>query len=235
MNLTATDAEEMIKALLDMELNSNVDALICPSFTTIDRVSNLLKGSKISLGSQNVSEYEDGAYTGEISTNMLADLGVEYIIIGHSERRQFFHETDEVVNNKVKRALMKNFKVILCVGESEEERIKEMHQEVVKTQILKGLEGVEDFSNVIIAYEPIWAIGTGKTCESKDAQEMCKFIRQTLSEINKAGSDTRILYGGSVKPSNVSELMKQEDIDGALVGGASLKSKDFAALVNYEV
>ena len=227
MNLTKSEAKKMLRELLEIPLNEEVDVLIAPSFANLDATYEIIKNSKIKLGAQNVSEYDNGAYTGEVSCEMLKDLNVEYVILGHSERREYFHETNEIVNAKIKKALENNLKIILCVGESLEDRENKKAFDVVKTQVLESLKDVND--KVVVAYEPIWAIGTGNTCSKEDAQEMCKFIRGLL------GEDYRILYGGSVKPSNISELMKMEDIDGALVGGASLKAIDFAKLVNYEV
>lgn len=235
MNLNASDTKKMLNELVKMDLDNNVDALICPTFTSLYPAREILKNSNISLGSQNVSEYEDGARTGEISTNMLRDLDVDYIILGHSERRTYYNETNEIVNAKIKRAIDENFTAILCVGEEEKDREENNHEKVVENQLRKSLKDIEDYKKIVVAYEPIWAIGTGKTCNPEDAEKMCSFIRNILSDIfSKEKSDEiRILYGGSVKPSNVKELMKNENIDGALVGGASLKAEDFKDLVNF--
>lgn len=227
MNLTKQEAVTMLKNLLEIPLSEEVEVLIAPSFAVLDTSYEMLKDSGIKLGAQNVSEYDKGAYTGEVSCEMLKSVGVEYIILGHSERRSYFNETNKVVNAKVKKALNNDFKVILCVGETLEDRENGRAFDVVKEQLLESLDGVN--MQVVVAYEPIWAIGTGNTCSTEDAEEMCKFIRTLL------GDDYRILYGGSVNPSNISELMKMEDIDGALVGGSSLKAVDFSKLVNYEV
>ena len=236
MNLNVTDTRKMLSELVEKNLNSEVEALICPPFTSLEAASEILKGTNIKLGAQNVSEYEDGARTGEISTNMLKDLSVSYVIIGHSERRTYYGETDEIVNEKIKRTLSQNLKAVLCVGEDEVERRENRHEEVVKSQLEKGLREIsENTEDIVIAYEPIWAIGTGNTCSSEDAESMCKFIRSSVANIFSSGiaDNMRILYGGSVKPSNVRELMSNENIDGALVGGASLKSEDFQSLVNF--
>ncbi|SHH63857.1 triosephosphate isomerase [Anaerosphaera aminiphila DSM 21120] len=236
MNLNVTDTRKMLSELVEKNLNSEVEALICPPFTSLEAASEILKGTNIKLGAQNVSEYEDGARTGEISTNMLKDLSVSYVIIGHSERRTYYGETDEIVNEKIKRTLSQNLKAVLCVGEDEVERRENRHEEVVKSQLEKGLREIsENTEDIVIAYEPIWAIGTGNTCSSEDAESMCKFIRSSVANIfsSEIADNMRILYGGSVKPSNVRELMSNENIDGALVGGASLKAEDFQSLVNF--
>lgn len=235
MNKTSYQTREMLKELVGMQLSDGVDYLICPPFTSLESASLILGDTNISLGAQNVSEYENGARTGEISTDMLSDIGVSHIIIGHSERRMYYGETDDVVNRKVKRAINEGFKVILCVGEQESDREKNIHEEVVYNQLLNSLQGIDFCENIIIAYEPVWAIGTGKTCGSMDADLMCHFIRKTMEKIFSAeeAENIRILYGGSVKPSNIRELMSKEDIDGALVGGASLKAEDFRDLINF--
>lgn len=236
MNLNTSDAKKMLEDLVKYELDSNVEAIICPPFTSIDAAGEILKDSSIELGAQNVSEYEDGAYTGEVSTNMLKDLGVSYVIIGHSERRTYFKESNEVVNKKIKRALSQGLKVILCVGEDQETRDANKHEALVKDQVESSLKNIdENIENIVVAYEPIWAIGTGKTCNSDDAEAMCAFIRKVLGDIysEEKAENLRVLYGGSVKPNNVVELMAKENIDGALVGGASLKSEDFKNLINY--
>lgn len=236
MNLNVSDTKVMLNELVKKDLNGEVEALICPPFTSLDAAGEILKGTDIKLGAQNVSEYEDGARTGEISTNMLKDLEVSYVIIGHSERRTYYGEDDEVVNAKIKRALSQGLKVILCVGEDEVQRSENKHEEIVEDQLKKGLADIsENIENIVVAYEPIWAIGTGNTCSSEDAESMCKFIRKSISTIfnEEYSQSMRILYGGSVKPSNVKELMGNENIDGALVGGASLKADDFQSLVNF--
>lgn len=235
MNLNVSDTKKMLSELVKMDLDKDVDALICPSFTSIYPAYEILKDSNIFLGAQNVSEFEDGARTGEVSTNMLKNIGVSFVILGHSERRSIYNETNEIVNEKVKRALAEELKVILCVGEEEIDRENNNHENIVKEQLINSLKNVKSSENLVIAYEPVWAIGTGKTCNPEDAEKMCLFIRNTLSDIfSKEKAETiRILYGGSVKPANIKNLMTNENIDGALVGGASLKAKDFSDLVNF--
>lgn len=235
MNLNVSDTKKMLSELVKIDLDKDVDALICPSFTSIYPAYEILKDSNIFLGAQNVSEFEDGARTGEVSTNMLKNIGVSFVILGHSERRSIYNETNEIVNEKVKRALAEELKVILCVGEEEIDRENNNHENIVKEQLINSLKNVKSSENLVIAYEPVWAIGTGKTCNPEDAEKMCLFIRNTLSDIfSKEKAETiRILYGGSVKPANIKNLMTNENIDGALVGGASLKAKDFSDLVNF--
>ena len=187
---------------------------------------------EIKVAGQNVSQFDDGAYTGEVSTSMLKDIGVEDVIIGHSERREKFSESDEIINAKVKKALEDDLSVILCLGESLE--IKEAGKEVdfVREELLNSLDGVENIEKVTIAYEPIWAIGTGKTCSSEDAEKMCREIRNIIDEkYGEVSQKIRILYGGSVKPSNAGEILSKENIDGVLVGGASLKASDFIEII----
>jgi triosephosphate isomerase len=187
------------------------------------------------IGAQNMSQYEEGAYTGEVSAKMLTSYGVEYVVVGHSERRDYFHEDDAIINAKTKQALQHNLTPIVCVGESLETRELNQTNVFVKKQILNAYEGLstEDALKTIIAYEPIWAIGTGKTATKEQANETIKFIRETISERFDAitAEDIRILYGGSVKPNNIDELLAMSDIDGALVGGASLDSQSFLKLV----
>lgn len=230
MNKTSSEAIEFAKEINEFEFNK-VDVLIAPSFVTLESLRKNLK-DEIKLAGQNVSEFDDGAFTGEISTSMLKDIGVEDVIIGHSERREKFSESDEIINAKVKKALEDDLSVILCLGESLE--IKEEGKEIdfVRDELLKSLDGVEDLENLTIAYEPIWAIGTGKTCSSEDAENMCKEIRNIINEkYGEISQKTRILYGGSVKPSNAGEILSKENIDGVLVGGASLKASDFIEII----
>lgn len=231
MNKSPSEAECMIEELLKIDLDKEVEALIAPPFTAIGRVSKLLKDSDIKVGAQNVNENEDGAYTGEISISMLKDLNVKYVIVGHSERRNYYKESNQLVNAKAEKVLEGGMTPIICLGESQKERLENRHFEVVGEELKESVKNLK--GNFVIAYEPIWAIGTGNTCSSQDAQDMCKFIRESLSSINRDYENTRILYGGSVKPENIKELMNKEDIDGALVGGASLKASDFAKLVNF--
>lgn len=236
MNKTIKEALELVKEIKKAKLNENTEAVLCVPYTLLKSVGEEIKDTKIKLGAQNMHWEENGAFTGEVSPIMLNELEVEYCIIGHSERRQYFGETDETVNKKVKSALAHGIKPIICVGETLTQREAEKAEEVVKNQVVRGFEGisVEDINKIVIAYEPIWAIGTGKTASSDDANAMCAFIRETIGELYGKEKDTiRIQYGGSVKPSNVKELMDKSDIDGALVGGASLKSDDFVKLINY--
>ena len=236
MNKNVNEALELVKELKVIERNKNVETILCVPFTNLWQVKSEIEGTDIKLGAQNMHWEESGAYTGEISPLMLKEIGIDYCIIGHSERRQYFNETDETVNKKVKSALEHNIYPIVCVGETLEEREANKEKEVVKRQVTKALEGIEakDIEKIVIAYEPIWAIGTGKTASSSDANDMIKFIRETVEEVfGKVSEDMRIQYGGSVKPNNVSEIMAESDIDGALVGGASLKAEDFAKLINY--
>ena len=230
MNKTSSEALEFAKEINEFEFNK-VDVLIAPSFVTLESLRKNLK-DEIKLAGQNVSEFDDGAFTGEVSTSMLKDIGVEDVIIGHSERREKFSESDEIINAKVKKALEDDLSVILCLGESLE--IKEEGKEIdfVRDELLKSLDGVEDLENLTIAYEPIWAIGTGKTCSSEDAENMCKEIRNIIDEkYGEISQKIRILYGGSVKPSNAGEILSKENIDGVLVGGASLKASDFIEII----
>lgn len=209
----------------------------CCSFTQIASLKKAFNGTQIKVGAQNMHFEEEGAFTGEISPAMLTELKVDYCIIGHSERRQYFGETDDTVNKKLKTAFNHSINPILCVGEHLEQRDGGKEFDVVKSQISEDLDGLTDeqVSNLIIAYEPIWAIGTGRTASPEQAEEMCGFIRESVKELyNESVSDkVRIQYGGSVKPANATELMTQNNIDGALVGGASLKPEDFIKIVNF--
>lgn len=230
MNKTSSEALEFAKEINEFEFNK-VDVLIAPSFVTLESLRKNLK-DEIKLAGQNVSEFDDGAFTGEISTTMLKDIEVEDVIIGHSERREKFYESDEIINAKVKKALEDDLSVILCLGESLE--VKEEGKEIdfVRDELLKSLDGVDDLENLTIAYEPIWAIGTGKTCSSEDAENMCREIRNVIDEkYGEISQQIRILYGGSVKPSNAGEILSKENIDGVLVGGASLKASDFIEII----
>ncbi|MDO5690141.1 MAG: triose-phosphate isomerase [Tissierellia bacterium] len=237
MNFTLSEAVDFTRALVEQKYNADVEKAICVPATHLSELRKLTENSGIGLGAQNMYYEEKGAFTGEVSPLMLNDIGVEYVIIGHSERREIFCEDDDLVNNKVLSAIAHELKPILCCGETLEEREAGKAEEKVKGQIHEGLKGVtpEQIQGVVIAYEPIWAIGTGKTASSEDANDMCGIIRKTVEEIydGAAAEGIRILYGGSVKPSNISELMAKSDIDGALVGGASLEVKSFGELVNY--
>lgn len=230
MNKTSYEVLEFAKEINEFEFNK-VDVLIAPSFVTLESLRKNLK-DEIKVAGQNVSEFDDGAFTGEVSTSMLKDIGVEDVIIGHSERREKFSESDEIINSKVKKALADDLSVILCLGESLEIKEEGKEVEFVRDELLKSLDGVEDLENLTIAYEPIWAIGTGKTCSSEDAENMCKEIRNIIDEkYGEISQKIRILYGGSVKPSNAGEILSKENIDGVLVGGASLKASDFIEII----
>ena len=223
----------MLKPLV---AKSKPEVVVCVPYTDLWIVADAIKGSKIKLGAENVAWADSGAFTGEISADMLKEIGVEYVIIGHSERRQYFGETDESVNMRVKQALAKDLKPIVCVGETLVEREKNKTKRVLKKQVLDGLKDVSDFTNIVIAYEPVWAIGTGKTATAEDANKTIGYIRSLVkktwgAEVAKA---LRIQYGGSMKPSNAKELMAMRNIDGGLIGGAALKAADFAGIVNYK-
>jgi triosephosphate isomerase len=210
----------------------NGEVIIAPPFTSLYSVGAAIKGSQVSLAAQNMHYEDKGAFTGEISPGMLTDIGCTYVLLGHSERRKYFHETDEDINSKVKKALAVGLKPILCVGETEEERVKGVTQLVVGKQIKKALSGVEKIDKVVIAYEPVWAIGTGKVATSDQAEEVHSFIRGILKELyGDVSKDIRILYGGSVTKDNIGELIGMENIDGALVGGASLKPDAFLGII----
>ena len=237
MNYCVNKAEDFVSEIKDAINTDEVDVVICPNFVALDRLSDLLEGTNIKLGAQNVHTEDKGAYTGETSVNMLAAVGVKYCIVGHSERRQYFAETNEIVNKKAKKLLEKDINPIVCVGETLEEREANTMFDVVEKQVRESLDGIEEAQmkrNVVIAYEPIWAIGTGKTATAEQANEMCKFIREVVAKMynDSVAEAVRIQYGGSVKPSNANEILNMSDIDGALVGGASL-TNDFVAIVNY--
>ncbi|MFN2493731.1 MAG: triose-phosphate isomerase [Pyrinomonadaceae bacterium] len=234
------DAVETALALKPLVANANhCEVVIAPVFTALKVVADRLEGSNIRVAGQNCStEKEEGAHTGEVTAPMLKDVGASYVIVGHSERRQLYFETDTMVNKKCLAALDAGLQLILCVGESLEQREQGTAERVVSTQLNGGLSGLtaSDLNRIIVAYEPVWAIGTGRTATPEQAQEMHAFIRRVFVEryTDHAASALRILYGGSVKADNIAGLMSQEDIDGALVGGASLKADSFAKIVNYE-
>ncbi len=235
-----SEAVETSLNLKPMIANANhCEVVIAPVFVHIKTLADRLEGSNIKIAAQNCSfEAKFSANTGEISADMLKDVGATHVIIGHSERRQFYNETDESVNAKTKASLASGLTAIVCVGEMLAERESGNAENVVKTQVVNSLQGLttSDMERIIIAYEPVWAIGTGKTATPEQAQEMHAFIRQILTEThgNTIANATRIVYGGSVKPENIKELMKNEDVDGALVGGASLDANSFAQIVNYK-
>ncbi len=238
MNKTVAEALELVNALIPKVKDAEAEVAVCPAFVCLTDVLKAAAGSNIKVGAQNMFHKDSGAFTGEISPVFLKEMKVEYVILGHSERRQYFKETDADINKKVIAALNHGLKPILCVGETLEEREKGVTFEVIAAQVngsLADLEG-RSLEALVIAYEPVWAIGTGKTATSADANEVIGYIRKLLRE--KFGNDmadaTRILYGGSVKASNAKELMAMPEIDGGLVGGASLDAVEFAGIVNYD-
>ncbi len=237
MHMNSNETKSFIHDLRGRVEDTEVKVILCVPFTSISAAKDALAGTKIGLGAQNMSWEEKGAFTGEISPDMLLSEGVEYVIIGHSERRAIFKETDDMINKKVVKALEKGLIPILCVGETLEEREEHKAKEVTKHQLKEALKGVrvKEMEKIIVAYEPVWAIGTGKTASPEDANEMAVFIRETLKELygEETSEEVIIQYGGSVKPGNVEEIMNQSDVDGALVGGASLKVEDFEKIVNF--
>ena len=237
MNNNIEESLKLVQDIKDIELNKDVEAVLCVPYTDLKDVKRAIKDTDIKLAAQNMHWEESGAYTGEISPKMLNEIGVDYVLIGHSERRQYFNETDETVNKKVLSSLNHKIYPIICVGETLEEREGNKEKQIVKDQVTKALKDVDKNSikNIVIAYEPIWAIGTGKTASSDQANEIIGFIRQIVGELytENESEAIRIQYGGSVKPDNVVELMGKSHIDGALVGGASLKADDFAKLINF--
>ena len=236
MHYTPEEAVKVINELKPLVKDATCDVVVCPTFVCLDAVLKAVEGSNIKVAAQNMHFEEKGAFTGEISPLMLKELDMDYVVIGHSERRQYFNETDETVNKKVLKALEVGIDPILCVGETLEEREAGNTKDVCKVQVEKALENVskEDLAKVVIAYEPVWAIGTGKTATSEDANDVIAYIREVVANLyGELANEVRIQYGGSVKPSNVAEIMNQSDIDGALVGGASLEANDYVELVNF--
>ena len=236
MNETPSETKALIAEMVKTCASDTVDVLLCVPAIDIPAAVEAAKGSNIQIGAENMYFEESGAFTGEISPAMLVDAGVKYVIIGHSERRQYFAETDQTVNKKVLKALEHGLVPVMCCGETLEQREQGVTMDWIRQQVKIGLNGVtpEDAKKVIIAYEPIWAIGTGKTATSDQAEEVCKGIRDLLRELygDDVAETTRVLYGGSVKPANAAELFAKEDIDGGLGGGASLKAS-FGDIVNY--
>ncbi len=233
MNKTVSEAAEFVDALLPRIAATQHDVVICPPFTALTAVVERRYGTAVKVAAQNMHEEDSGAFTGEVSAPMLVELDVEAVVLGHSERRQFFGETDEALARKVPAALAHELEPILCVGESEAARDGGETEEVLERQLQADLAGIEasDLSKVVIAYEPIWAIGTGKVATPEQAQEACAYIRDVVRMRGAAADDLRVLYGGSVKPGNAAELLALPDVDGALVGGAALDAEDFAAIV----
>ncbi|HBG01674.1 MAG TPA: triose-phosphate isomerase [Firmicutes bacterium] len=236
MHKTIGEAVEVARKLDQRVADSSVEVVICAPFTSLSAL-NALGLKKVKLGAQNMYFADQGAFTGEISPAMLEDVGCEYVILGHSERREIFKESDDLINKKVLKALKNGLKPILCVGETLAQRKAEETKDVVVEQTTQGLGGVTpvEISKVVIAYEPIWAIGTGETSDGNDANQVIASIRQTLAALYspELAAQVRIQYGGSVKPGNIAEFMEQPEIDGALVGGASLKVEDFVGIIQY--
>ena len=237
MNMLPNEAISMITELTPLVKNTENEVILCVPYTDLFYALLTAQGTNIKIGAQNMHFEEKGAFTGEVSGKMLKSIGVEYVIIGHSERRQYFAETDETVNKKIKAAFLNDLKPIVCVGETLEQREAGNAFDVITSQTQKALDGLSDeqVQNTIIAYEPIWAIGTGKTATNEDANEAIKKIREKICQIYGQNVSERVIiqYGGSMKPNNAKELLEMSDIDGGLIGGASLKAKDFASIVNY--
>ncbi|MBE5732570.1 MAG: triose-phosphate isomerase [Clostridiales bacterium] len=238
MNNTQAEAVELINALKPLVADvTKTDVVVCVPYTCIEKVKKAVRGSKIKVGAENVAWADKGAFTGEISANMLKEVGAEYVIIGHSERRQYFGETDKTVNMRTVQALKNDLKPIVCVGETLDEREGGITNKVLDTQLYGAFEGFtqDDIKKVVIAYEPVWAIGTGKTATSEQANDTIKYIRKVLAKMftRPVANKVRIQYGGSMNPKNASELMAMSDIDGGLIGGASLKAEDFSKVVKF--
>ena len=237
MNKTPEEAKELVTALVPLVKNAKCDVVICPPFVDLCAVKPIIAGTNIHLGVQNIHWAAKGAFTGEISADMLKAHGVEYAIVGHSERRQYFGETDATVNQRAKAAIAAGITPIICVGESLEQRESGVTNAVVSGQTKAALDGNEakDVETLVIAYEPIWAIGTGKTATKEDANATIAVIRGAIAEVygKDVAEKVRIQYGGSMNPKNASELMSMPEIDGGLIGGASLKAEDFSKVVNY--
>lgn len=228
-------AQRLVELVADC---AQVDIMVAPVFTALDPVSRAVRNSRVALGGQNLHWEKEGAYTGEISADMLVSAGCQYVIIGHSERRQYFGETDETVNKKIRAAIDTGLIPVFCVGETEQEREAGQTFSVLDKQVIKGLDNhfAKDLGSLVIAYEPVWAIGTGKTATKEQAQEAHKYIRSLIDQNvdKKLAQSVRILYGGSVKPDNIAGLMQMPDIDGALVGGASLDAESFSKIVKFK-
>ncbi len=234
---TRAEARAFAEEFRKLYRGTDVQTAICAPFTDLETLVEEFRGTGIKIGAQNVHFADEGAYTGEVSAAMLEDIGVDFCIVGHSERRQYFAETDETVNLKLKKLLTGSIRPIMCVGESLEERDAGKAFDKVKAQLELGLAGIDaaDAVKIVIAYEPIWAIGTGRTATPQQAEEMCAFIRNTLIELygEDAADEMIIQYGGSVKPANATDIMNMDEIDGALVGGASLKAADFMEIIDF--
>lgn len=235
MNNDRNAAKKLIAELNPLVKDAACEVVLCVPYTNLETALSLCEGTNMHVGAENCHWAKSGAFTGEISAEMLAEMGVEYVIIGHSERRQYFGETDQTVQARVRAALDAGLKVILCVGEVLEQREQGITEEVVALQTKVALGGVseEELSRIVIAYEPVWAIGTGKTATADQAEEVCAFIRSVVAKLySKAAADAlTIQYGGSMKPGNAKELLSKEDVDGGLIGGAALVASDFAAII----
>lgn len=237
MNNDLTETQNLISKITSglSGKNYNCEVIICPPFTSLSEAGSLIKDTPVKLGAQNMYFMENGAYTGEVSAQMLKSAGCEYVILGHSERRTIFKETDGLINEKIKAALKSGLKPIFCIGETLEEREMGKEKDVLKTQLSGGLDEIslDQMKNIIIAYEPVWAIGTGKTASPEQAEEMHGFIREYIKDdfTPETAENLIIQYGGSVKPDNARELLSQKDIDGALIGGASLKADSFLSII----
>lgn len=238
MNLNIEQSQQLTSSLLEKlsdDIFKKADVVICPPFTSLFSVYDLIKNSNIKLGAQNIHYKDEGAYTGEISASMIKSAGCEFVILGHSERRQYFYETDETVNLKIKKALEFSITPIVCVGETLQQRESVIHENVVENQVINCLKDIssEQLENVIIAYEPVWAIGTGHTATPEQANSMHKKIRNVIENLYSSTSadSIKILYGGSVNEKNSKDLFSQSDIDGGLIGGASLKPDSFTAII----
>ncbi len=236
MNNTRVETKALIEDLIPLAKDAGCDVVVCVPFTNLETAVNLTKGTNIKVGAQNCHFEAKGAFTGEISASMLTEMGVEYVVIGHSERRQYFGETDATVNKRLKAVIDAGMTAILCVGEMLEDRENGITDELVAMQTKIALGGVskEDLSKVIIAYEPVWAIGTGKTATADQANEVCALIRATVEKLydKEAADALTIQYGGSMNAGNAAELLSKPDVDGGLIGGASLKAPDFATIIN---
>lgn len=236
MNMTPSEAKDYLEKVKNSITGASCEVVFCVPYVSITSAVDVVCGTDIKIGAQNMHYLDNGAYTGEISANMLLECGVQYVIIGHSERRMYYNETDELVNKKIIKALSCAISPIVCVGETLEQRENNIEKDIINYQIQKAFEGIakEDAIKLAVAYEPIWAIGTGKTATDDQANQMCAYIREVLNnKYGAASQDISILYGGSVNDANISNLMKCSDIDGALVGGASLK-ESFIKIVKYE-
>ena len=237
MHKTVAEAKQLVTELIPLVRDAAAEVVVCPVYTALYTVHEVLKDTNIALGAQNLYWEEKGAFTGEIAPQMVKEVGCKYVIIGHSERRQFFGETNATVNKKLQAAFNAGLLPILCVGEMLTDRENGITEKVIKEQVSQGLKDLTEnqAASMVIAYEPVWAIGTGRTASADDANAVCKFIRTTVGELfgQQASAAIRIQYGGSVKPENVAELMAKSDIDGALVGGASLEAAKFSKIVKY--